>query len=123
VFVAIQVPPLLLTANVSSIFEICAQIVDASDRVTCDACRVVVAETMALCALVAALSRVQRVGKDVQALGLSPHLKQLLENCDILSRSLHASEGDKDSAEPEYLHAYRVKTEAEATGSRSRSQR
>src|SRR5262245_29034365 len=92
VFMAIQLPPLLLTANASSIFEICAQIVDGSDPVTCDASHVIVAEPMALCALVAALSRLQRVGKDVHIVGLSPHLKQLLENLDILSRSLHASE-------------------------------
>lgn len=109
----IHLPPLLLTANASSIFEICAQIVDAPDPITCDASRVIVAEPMALCALVAALSRVQRVGKNVQVLGLSPHLKRLLEKLDILSRSLHASEGGKSLPDQGYLHAYRVRSEEE----------
>lgn len=49
-FGMIELPTLLLTANVSSVFGICAQLEDAADPVVCDASRLVVAEPMALCA-------------------------------------------------------------------------
>jgi signal transduction histidine kinase len=60
----IELPTLLLTANVSSVFKICAELEEAVDPVVCDASRLIVVEPMALCALVATLSRMQRVGRN-----------------------------------------------------------
>jgi anti-anti-sigma regulatory factor len=108
---AIELPTLLLTANVSSVFEICARMQEASDPVTCDASRLVVAEPMALCALVATLSRMQRLGRTVHVVGLSPELKWQLESLDILSRSLFVREHEGRFGYQGTLHVYRVKDE------------
>src|SRR5262245_24409958 len=107
----IELPPLLLTANVSSIFQICAQLHEATDPVVCDASRLIVAEPIALCALVATLARMQRLGRGVEVVGLSPQFKRQLEQLDILGRSLHVAENEKSRAYQGTLHAYRVKTE------------
>jgi signal transduction histidine kinase len=109
----VELPMLLLTANVASVFEICAQLEGASDPVFCDASRLIVAEPMALCALVATLSRMQRFRREVHVVGLSPQFKRQLENLDILSRSLHVPEHERRSGYQGTLHAYRVKNEEE----------
>jgi hypothetical protein len=109
----IELPPLLLTANVASVFTVCAQLQDAADPVVCDATHLMVAEPMALCALVATLSRMQRIRRDVCVVGLSPQFKQQLEHLDILGKSLHVSEHEKRSGYQGTLHAYRVKSEEE----------
>lgn len=109
----IELPRLLLTANVSSVFAVCAQLEDAADPVVCDATHLMVAEPMALCALVATLSRMQRVRRDVCVIGLSPRFKQQLEALDILGKSLHVSEHEKRSGYQGTLHAYRVRSEEE----------
>jgi signal transduction histidine kinase len=107
----VELPTLLLTANVSSVFAICARLEDARDPVVCDASRLVVAEPMALCALVATLSRMQRLSRNVKVVGLSPQFKQQLESLDLLSRSLHLGENERSSGYQGTLHAYRVKSE------------
>lgn len=107
----VELPPLLLTANIASVMKICAQIEDASDPVVCDATRLVVAEPMALCALAITLSRAQRVGRSIQIAGLSRRLKQHLESLDILARSLHLAKIERNTGYQETLHAYRVKNE------------
>src|SRR5215469_12154253 len=107
----IELPPLLLTANVSSIFQICAQLHDSADPVVCDASRLMVAEPMALCALVATLGRMQRLGRDVEVVGLSTQFKRQLEELDILAGSLHVAEIEKSKGYQGTLHAYRVKSE------------
>jgi len=107
----IELPTLLLTANVSSVFQICAQLHDAADPVVCDASRLIVAEPMALCALVATLARMQRLGRNVQVVGLSPQFKRQLEELDILGRSLHVAETERNRGYQGTLHAYRVKSE------------
>lgn len=109
----VDLPPLLLTANVSSIFDVCARLEDTPDPVVCDACRLLVAEPMPLCALVATLSRMQRLKRDVRVVGLSPQFKRQLEHLDILSRSLHVPEHERQSGYQGNLHAYRVKSEEE----------
>jgi hypothetical protein len=109
----IYLPPLLLTANVAGVFEVCAQLEDAADPVVCDAANLMVAEPMALCALVATLSRMQRVRRDVSVLGLSPQFKRQLEDLDILGKSLYVPEHEKQSGYQGTLHAYRVKSEEE----------
>jgi signal transduction histidine kinase len=109
----VELPPLLLTANVASVFEICKQLDEASNPVTCDASRLVVAEPMALCALVATLSRLQRFRREVRVVGLSPQFKRQLETLDILSRSLHVREDEGRCGYQGSLHAYRVKSEEE----------
>ena len=60
----VELPTLLLTANVSSVFTICAQLEDSTDPVVCDASRLVVAEPMALCALVAIACRPRQRPED-----------------------------------------------------------
>jgi signal transduction histidine kinase len=107
----IELPPLLLTANIASVLKICGQIDAAADPVICDAARLVVAEPMALCALVVTLSRMQRIGRNVQVVGLSRQFKQYLESLDLLAGSLHLAEGDRNTGYQETLHAYRVKSE------------
>ena len=109
----IELPTLLLTANVSSVFRICAELEEAVDPVFCDASHLVVAEPMALCALVATLSRMQRLNRNVQVVGLSPEFKRQLENLDLLSQSLHLGESERSSGYQGTLHAYRVKSERE----------
>ena len=112
----------MLTANISSVMKICVQLEEARDPVTCDATHLVVAEPMALCALVATLSRMQRIGRDVQVVGLSSEFKRHLENLDILPDSLFLAERGGNAGYQGTLHAYRVKSEQEgndaATGSR-----
>ena len=39
----VELPPLLLTANIASVMKICAQIEDTTDPVVCDATRLLVA--------------------------------------------------------------------------------
>jgi signal transduction histidine kinase len=109
----IELPALLLTANVSSVFQICAQLDGARDPVVCDASRLIVAEPMALCALIATLARMQRLGRDVQVVGLSPQLRRQLEALDVLARTLHSSDDDRTSAYQGTLHVYRVRVERE----------
>jgi hypothetical protein len=72
----VALPPLLLTANIAGVLKICAQIDETIDPVICDAGWLDMAETMALCALVVTLSRVLRVGRRVQVVGLSGQFKQ-----------------------------------------------
>ena len=107
----IELPTLLLTANAGSVFEICAQLEDTSAPTVCDASRLIVAEPMALCALVATLSRMQRLHRDVQVVGLSPQFKRQLEELDILGRSLHVPDHERQSGYQGTLHAYRVRSE------------
>lgn len=109
----IELPTLFLTANVASVFEMCARIEAGPDPVICDASRLIVAEPMALCALVATLSRMQRFRRQVQVVGLSPRFKEQLELLDILSHSLHVPEHERRSGYQGTLHAYRVKNEEE----------
>jgi len=71
----------------------------------------VVAEPLALCALVATLSRMQRCGRDVQVVGLSSPFKQQLEDLDILSRTLHLANRESRTGYQGTLHAYRVRSE------------
>jgi signal transduction histidine kinase len=66
---------------------------------------------MALCALVATLSRMQRIGRSVQVVGLSRQFKQYLESLDLLAGSLHLVDSDRNTGYQEILHAYRVKSE------------
>jgi uncharacterized protein YcbX len=54
----VELPPLLLTANIAAVLKICAQIDETADPVICDASRLIVAEPMAICALVVTLSRI-----------------------------------------------------------------
>lgn len=107
----IELPPLLLTANVSSVFRICAELHDAADPVVCDASRLMVAEPMALCTLVAALARMQRLGREVEVVGLSSEFKRQLEKLDIFGQSLHAAESEKSRTYQGTLHVYWVKSE------------
>ena len=109
----IELPKLLLTANVSSVFQICARLEDAAEPVICDASHLVVAEPMALCALVAQLSRLHRTGRDVQVIGLSRQFKAQLEKLDFLSRSLHLAKTEGDSGYQGTLHVYHVRNESE----------
>jgi anti-anti-sigma regulatory factor len=101
----VELPPLLLTANIASVMKICAQIEDASDPVVCDATRLLVAEPMALCALVITLSRAQRVGRSIQIVGLSRRFKQNLESLDILARSLNLAKVERNTGYQEtHMH-------------------
>src|ERR1700737_2045415 len=100
----VELPPLLLTANIAGVLKICAQIDETADPVICDAARLVVAEPMALCALVVTLSRMQRIGRSVQVVGLSRKFKQHLESLDILAASLHLAEGNRSTGYQETLH-------------------
>jgi signal transduction histidine kinase len=110
----IELPTLLLTANVSSVFKVCAELDDARDPVVCDASRLVVAEPMALCALIATLARMQRFGRDVHVMGLSPQLRRQLEELDVLARTLRSSNDDgTGSGYQGTLHVYRVRAERE----------
>jgi hypothetical protein len=107
----IALPPLLITANVPSVFRVCAQLHDSPDPVVCDASHLLVAEPMALCALATTLTRMQRPGRDVQVIGLSPQLKQQLERLDIISHSLHLATNDRAIGYKGILHAYHVSNE------------
>ena len=107
----VELPSLLLTANIAGVLRICAQIDETADPVICDAARLVVAEPMALCALVVTLSRMQRIGRSVHVVGLSRQFKQHLESLDILAASLHLAESERNTGYQETLHAYRVKNE------------
>jgi hypothetical protein len=113
----VELPPLLLTANIAGVLKICAQIDEAADPVSCDAARLLLAEPMALCGLVVALSRMQRIGRSVQVVGLSRQFKQHLESLDIISR-LVASGGKRRQKcwVRGNLHAYRVKDEQHGSG-------
>jgi len=68
---------------------------------------------MALCALVATLARMQHLGREIEVVGLSPQFKRQLEELDILGRSLHVAESERDKRYQGTLHAYRVKSERE----------
>ena len=107
----VELPPLLLTANIPSVLKICTQIEESTDPVICDAARLVVAEPVALCALVVTLLRMQRIGRSIQVVGLSRRFKQHLESLDIVARSLHLAESEKNTGYQEALHAYHVKSE------------
>jgi hypothetical protein len=107
----IELPTLLLTPNVASVFEICARMQEATDPVTCDASHLIVAEPMALCVSVATLSRMQRLGRNVRVVGLSPEFKQQMESLDILSRSLFVCEHERRAGYQGTLYVYRVKSE------------
>src|SRR5512138_3620538 len=107
----IVLPPLLITANVPSVFRVCAQLHDSPDPVICDASHLLVAEPMALCALATTLTRMQRPGRDVQVIGLSPQLKQQLERLDIISHSLHLATNEREAGYKGILHAYHVRNE------------
>src|SRR5690348_15830436 len=109
----IELPTLLLTANVSSVFQICAQLDDARDPVVCDASRLIVAEPMALCALIATLARRQRFGRDVEIVGLSPQLRRQLEALDVLAQTLRSSNDERTNGYQGTLHVYRVRAERE----------
>lgn len=116
----ISLPPLLLTANVPSVLAVCAQLQEAVDPVVCDASQLLVAEPMALCALVATLTRMQRFGRNVRVIGLTSKFKRQLETLDILGESLYVAESDKATGYQGTLHAYRVKSEQEGNDAGNR---
>src|SRR3569833_804629 len=102
----VELPPLLLTANIAGVLKICAQLDETADPVFCDASRLIVAEPMALCALDVTLSRMQRFGRTVIVVGLSRQFKQHLESLNKKATTQQQTESDRNAGYQGTLHAY-----------------